>query len=116
MLALDDGAFARLFIAASAVPHRRRARWLRRIARQLDPSPNALHCRGARERQRSGLTVYHLLLETVGIEALLEREQLLRAGADHSRREVEAALRELITALTLVSFDMSVEPNSENAP
>lgn len=46
MLALDDAAFARLCIAATAVPPKRRRSWLKRLARHVDGS------RQARYRQR----------------------------------------------------------------
>ena len=37
MLAFDDQALAHLLIAATAVPVRKRGRWLRQFAAQLDP-------------------------------------------------------------------------------
>jgi len=39
MLALTDQALARLVIAAGAVPVRKRGRWLRHLAAQLEPAP-----------------------------------------------------------------------------
>jgi len=37
MLALDDAAFARLAIAATAIAPEQRGRWLKRIAAELNP-------------------------------------------------------------------------------
>jgi hypothetical protein len=57
MLAFSDESLARLAIAASRIPQNRRAKWLRKIARQLEPTPNALRLRNARERQDNGIGI-----------------------------------------------------------
>jgi hypothetical protein len=41
MLALDDAAFARLAIAATAIAPQERGHWLKRIALELDPRTEA---------------------------------------------------------------------------
>jgi hypothetical protein len=115
MLAFTDAALVHLFLAASRVPQRRRARWLRNLARQLDPSsptPNALRCRNARQRQNNGVKVYCVPLDTIEVEALLTRERLLAPGRDYARAEVETALAEFINRLC--AFDMHVEAESGN--
>jgi hypothetical protein len=54
MLALDDAAFARVCIAATAVPPEHRSRWLRDIAERLDPPPARARPATARVSRRSG--------------------------------------------------------------
>jgi len=55
MLALSDQGLAHLFIAATAIPPDERRKWLRKLARQVDPK----HPRQKRyyNRRRNG-TVY----------------------------------------------------------
>jgi hypothetical protein len=108
VLALTDEALARFAIAATAYRSNHRARWLRKIARQLDPSPNALRLRRARQRQSNGVATYHLALDQVEIEELLVRERLLAPGQEYSRAQVEQALTEFLHALAQI--DMHVEP------
>ena len=108
MLSFSDESLAQLVIAASRVPQRSRAKWLRATARKFEPSANALRLRNARERQDNGVGYYRLALNEVAIEELLSREGLLLPGRDYSRAEVEVALAEFITRLC--AFDMHVEP------
>ena len=64
MLALDDQALAHLFISATAVSQRQRARWLRSVARELEgqaPTAGAQRSRKFRRRQHSGLAVYRTI-------------------------------------------------------
>jgi hypothetical protein len=103
MLALDDQALARLFIAASGVPQPERARWLQRFARRLDPTPNALYSRRWRTRERSGLSLYHIELDTIAIETLLQREGLLPSYTELERADVERALTTFILKLIELS-------------
>jgi hypothetical protein len=112
VLALTDEQLALLCIAATAYRANRRARWLRKIARLVDPTPNALRCRRARQRQNNGVKVYCVPLDTIEVEALLTRERLLAPGRDYARAEVETALAEFITRLC--AFDMHVEPEAGN--
>src|SRR5262249_32616963 len=115
MLAFTDAALVHLFVAAGRVPQRRRARWLRNLARQLDPSsptPNAQACRDARIRARNGTVYYRIPLDRIDLEEMLIREGLLRAGVDHSHSEAEVALRYFITALISVSTDITVGTSS----
>ena len=55
MLALTDQGLAHLCIAASAVPTEERRKWLRRMARQLDPSNQNRYYR----RHRAGRVKAH---------------------------------------------------------
>jgi hypothetical protein len=106
---LDDAALARFVRAAKSISVRKRGRWLRKIAHQLEPSPNAVRLRHARQRQEIGFGYYRLALNEVAVEELLIREELLLAGRDYSRAQVERALAEFITRLC--AFDMHVEPD-----
>ena len=55
MIALDDSALAHLFIAATSVAPRHRAKWLRAFAREVDPiTLNARRCGRFREREGAG--------------------------------------------------------------
>jgi hypothetical protein len=89
MLALDDQALARVFIRATAIPHKDRSAWLQRLARQLDPSPNTQRVRAHRARLANGHRVFHLELDSLAIEAMLEREGLLSSTFDSTHQQIE---------------------------
>jgi hypothetical protein len=111
VIGFSDTGLAYLFLAASRVPQRSRARWLRRLARDLDPSsptPNGQACRDARARQRNGISFFRIPVNRVDLEEMLIREGLIRAGVDHSHADVEAALQHFITTLISVSTDITV--------
>jgi hypothetical protein len=110
VLALDDAALARLVIAATRIRPNHRARWLRRIARAVDPSPNALRLRRARQRQNNGTATYRLALNQVPIEELLVRERLLAPGQEYTRAQVEAALTTFLHALTQIDMHVGLHP------
>jgi hypothetical protein len=112
VLALTDTQLALLCIKATAFRANHRGRWLRKIARAVDPTPNALRCRRARQRRNNGTAYYRLALAQVEIEELLVREGLLAPGQEYTRAQVEAALAEFITRLC--AFDMHVEPEAGN--
>jgi hypothetical protein len=112
MIGFSDQGLALLAIAAGRVRHNQRAKWLRRLARQLEPTPNAVRLRNARHRQDNGVSFFRLELPTVEVEQLLLREGLLVGNRDFHRAEVELALAEFITRLC--AFDMHVEPESGN--
>jgi hypothetical protein len=63
------------------------------------PSKNARKLRRRRHRERLGLKVFSLTLDLVAIECLLENEQLLPPGVEHSHAQVEAALATFLQAL-----------------
>ena len=69
------------------------------VLARTKPSANALKLRKARARRKLGLASYRLLLDEVATELLLEREQLLPPGRDHSHQNVERALAEFVRAL-----------------
>jgi hypothetical protein len=57
VLAFDDAAFAKLCIAATAVPRNRRRQWLRELANRVEPppsSPGARYTAAWRRRGRTG--------------------------------------------------------------
>jgi hypothetical protein len=97
MLALDDGALARLAIAATAVPADKRDAWLQDLARTLDPPPPN---RWARRRARLKRNPYAAMLK-VEVDLLALSQTLLLSGwleprhdgADHEVGEVAAALQ-----------------------
>jgi hypothetical protein len=100
---VDDQSLARLFIAASAVPVHERSRWLQQLARKLDPTPNAIYSRRWAARQRAGLNLYHIELDAVAIEALLQREGLLPTNSECTREQVEQALTTFLGRLIELS-------------
>jgi hypothetical protein len=86
MLALDDGALARVMIAATAVPPGRRRQWLRELSAKLDPPRTPAVRRQARwrARQRDGSAVYRLTGRVIEVEALdhARVERALAAGSE----------------------------------
>jgi hypothetical protein len=98
MLALDDGALARLAIAASRVHRSQRRRWLASIAGKVDP-PRAVirsreRSRRSRARRQNGMHCYTVeipdhIAEGV-INALVATGKLTEAEAcDHARVQAE---------------------------
>lgn len=57
-----------------------------------------------RLRDKAGIKMYHLLLDSVDIEEMLVREELLAPGVDHDQKTVEAALTEFVTRLAGIHF------------
>lgn len=95
MLALTDEAFARVVIGATKVRQNHRGRWLRRLARALDPpmiTDNARKCRAARERAKKGQIILRFKVSEIDVAEMLENAQLLSPNAEHSRQELSAAL------------------------
>ena len=62
-----------------------------------------------RIRDKAGLKMYRLLLDSVDIEELLVREELLTPGVDHDQRTVEAALTEFVSRLAGIHFGRDPE-------
>jgi hypothetical protein len=60
-------------------------------------TPAAARMRQLRERQRNGRGTYRVECDQVEIEAALEALEYLPRGRDHAKREIEAALTELIS-------------------
>jgi hypothetical protein len=97
MLALTDEALARLAIGATRLRSNGRTKWLREVARRLDPPPRPL-TRQARwkARQRDGKVIVRLELDRDDIVlALLTSQRLTEAEAlDHC--QVERALGDIV--------------------
>jgi hypothetical protein len=106
LLQFNDESLARLIRATAKISHRKRGRFLRRLAHDWDPSPNALRLRKARQRQNHGVKYFRLVLNELAVEELLIREQRLLPGRDYSRAEVESQLARFID--DLCKFDMHV--------
>ena len=64
-------------------------------------SPSAARVARHRELAKDGKRVFMLRLDTVAIEQLLCREDLLVDGAEHSDRDVDAALVRFIEKLVV---------------
>src|SRR5262245_13996695 len=103
MLALTDAQLADLAIAATAVDHRRRKRWLRDLADRIDPprarSPAARRQARVRARRRNGVHVYRLELSDVAVEGLILRSILhgqLTESQALEHRHIEHVLGQLL--------------------
>ena len=99
MLALDDGAWARLCIAATAVAPRQRNRWLQRVAKELEghpPSPTARRLRQYQARRRRGEACYRITQDCVNLEELLLASGTLAPADRDDHSKVEAALSRFI--------------------
>jgi hypothetical protein len=100
MLALDEGALARLVIAASAVAPSRRSRWLQSIARELEghtPSPTARRLRRFQARRRSGQKCYRLTLDEIDVVEMLLSAGVLAPRDRDDHIKVERALERFIS-------------------
>jgi hypothetical protein len=93
VLALSDEALARLAIGATRLRSNARARWLRELARRLDPEPRPATRQGRwRQRQRNGVVCYKLELHAAPvIEMLIQQGRVSEAEALQHER-VEAAI------------------------
>jgi hypothetical protein len=87
MLALTDQGLAHLCIAATAVAPRARAKWLRKLARKVDPSRQARYY----DRHRNGVVVISArcdptslaeLLHDAGIRVLFQDKATLSLGLE----------------------------------
>jgi hypothetical protein len=112
MLAFDDGAFARLMIAATAVAPEKRAAWLEEMAQCLDPStsyrssksqkaPESSPCRGerqrrARQREREGLAVFTIVGHHDRLVSALIQSGCLSESAALRREAVNQALGQVL--------------------
>jgi hypothetical protein len=95
VLALTDQALAHLCIAASAIPPRRRDKWLRKIARQVDPPRQT---RYYRRRHHMGMVCVRpevdpdalaALLCAAGIFVLARDRETLKLGIEELVRRFE---------------------------
>jgi adenylate cyclase len=95
MLALSDEAWARLCIAASAIPRNRRRQWLRELANRIEPprsSPGARYTAAWRAREKAGRCLLTLEVDEAELVVALVDAGLLdpriaddRAGSIVSR-------------------------------
>jgi hypothetical protein len=99
MLALSDEAWARLCIAASAIPRNRRRQWLRELANRIEPppsSPGARYTAAWRRRGRTGRIQLKLEVdETQTVVGLIDCNLLDPLRADDRGAITEAAQRAL---------------------
>jgi hypothetical protein len=99
VLALDDGALARLCIGATAVAPHLRNRWLQRVAKELEghrPSPTARRLRRFQARRHNGQACYRIIQDCVDLEELLLASGTLAPADRDDHRQVEAALSRFI--------------------
>jgi hypothetical protein len=95
VLALDDGAWARLCIGATAVAPHLRNRWLQRIAKELEghrPSPTARRLRKFQARRHNGQACYRIVQDQVDLEELLLASGTLAPADRDDHGKVESAL------------------------
>ena len=102
MLAFDDTALARIFIAATNIPTKQRSRWLRDIAARAEgapPSATALRMRKYRRRLLSGGAFFRVRVDdVVALEEMLRAAGQLAPHAD-SRAEIEIALSKFLAII-----------------
>ena len=100
MLAFSDESLARLVRGARQVSWRKRGKWLRELARELDPpavrTPAAARQARVRARRKNGLHVYRLELRDLAVEGLIEMMLATgrlteREALNHQRVETELA-------------------------
>jgi hypothetical protein len=87
MLALSDEALAHLCIAATAVDPKKRDKWLRKIARQIDPPRQVRYYRAKREglvviSPRCDPTSMAEFLHDCGVRVLYQDRDTLAAGIE----------------------------------
>jgi hypothetical protein len=103
MLALDDAALARLVIAASAVPHGKRRRWLRELAQDLDGDPErrrrAKSMHRYRQRQAKGERCYRVVVSDRGMEDVISGFVRVGRLSEAESLQLEALERALGTLI-----------------
>jgi hypothetical protein len=93
MLALSDEALARIAIGATRVAPHARDRWLRDLARKLDPPPRPPTRQARwRQRQRDGVVCYKLELHAAPVIEALIRAGMLSETEALEHRLVETAI------------------------
>jgi hypothetical protein len=95
MLALSDGALARLAISATALPPHARGRWLRQIANRIDPPPqrsDTVRKARLRQRERSGHIVLQVEVHEHDLAAAMIEAGLLTEAQALSRADLARAL------------------------
>jgi uncharacterized membrane protein len=111
MLAFDDIAFARICIAATAIPHKDRNRFLKDIAARAEghaPNATALRMRKYRRRLLAGGAFFRVRVDdVVALEEMLRAAGQLAPHAD-SRAEIETALSKFIAIIGTESRSVSL--------
>jgi hypothetical protein len=100
VLALDDGALARLFIGATRIAPHQRNRWLQRVAKELEghpPSPTARRLRKFQARRHNGQACYRIVSDQVDLEELLLASGTLAPADRDDHSKVEAALARFLS-------------------
>ena len=105
MLALTDEAFARLCIAAGAVPTEQRAQWLQGLAERMEKASRPSKKTRAeiqlayRKRKRAGLMLLDVLVDEVAVpEALVQAGLLAPTDTDDSEA-VAAAVAQMLSTI-----------------
>ena len=97
MLAFDDTALARIFIAATNIPTKQRSRWLRDIAVKFEGgASNAIRLRRFRARQRNGQNCFTTTHDRVALEEFLIAAELLPPAERDDHAAVQRALQRFI--------------------
>src|SRR5262245_30899165 len=91
MLAFTDIGFARLVIAATAIPHSERGQWLQRVARQLDKRPGARYTAAWRAREKAGRIQLKLEVDEAALVVGLVDAGLLDPLMADDRHAITAA-------------------------
>ena len=104
MLALDDGAQARLCIGATRIAPSRRGRWLKSIAKELEghpPSATARRLRRFQARRHNGQACYRTIQDQVDLEELLLAAGTLSPLERDDHAAVERALTRFLSLCIL---------------
>jgi hypothetical protein len=104
MLALDDGALARIAIGATRIAPSQRSRWLKSIAKELEgfePNSNARRARKFRGRRKNGQACFRIVQDEVGLEELLLAAGTLAPADRDDHSKVEAALSRFLSLCIL---------------
>jgi hypothetical protein len=115
VLALDDGALARLCISATRLAPDKRSRWLQRIARELEghpPSATARRLRKFQARRRNGLRCYRVTEDEIDLAELLLASGVLAPVDRDDHAKVEAALSRFIR-ICILDHRNAFQPDRE---
>jgi hypothetical protein len=99
MLALDDGALARIAIGATRIAPSQRGRWLKKLALEFEghrPSATAQRLRRFQARRKNGQKCYRVVEDQVDLEEMLLASGTLAPADRDDTRAVERALSKLI--------------------
>jgi hypothetical protein len=100
MLALDDGALARIVIGATRIAPSQRSRWLKKLAFEFEghrPSSTAQRLRRFQARRKNGQRCYRVVEDQVDLEEMLLASGTLAPADREDHSKVEAALSRFIS-------------------